>query len=208
MLTPSKLASRAPARQAKASICNDIVSEVGESQTNVWPQRLAAGLEAGVLAGLLMSAWLMFEGVRHNQSVWSNFNLISTVLVGRDGLRSGFGLTTVAGFSLQVVIAGLHGMLFAVLLSPAVRPVWSVNAGILFSIASYWVSFGWMIGRWAPLMALRASRPAWLGAHFLFGIMLGLYPEFARTLMPKPVTPEPVLATETPSTPSEETELR
>lgn len=169
---------------------------VGESIKNVWPLRLAAGLQAGVLAGLIMAGWLMLDGTRRDQTVWTNANLLSTVLVGRQGLRGSFGMQTIAGFALHMMIAGLHGMLFAVLLSPRVRPLWAVNAAVLFTIASYWVSFGWMIGQWAPMLASRASRPAWFGAHVLFGVMLGLYPDFARSLLPKveePVAPAQVV---------------
>jgi hypothetical protein len=170
---------------------------VGESKPSFWPQRLAGGLQAGVLAGLIMAGWLMLEGLRHDQTIWTNANLVSTVLAGRQGLRSTFGMHTVAGLALHLVVAGLHGLLLAVLLSPLVRPLWAVNASVLFSIASYWISFGWMIGQWAPMMASRASRPAWFGAHVLFGVMLGLYPDFARSLMPK-VAPEPAPAEPAP----------
>lgn len=140
-----------------------------------------------------MAGWLMLEGTRRDQTVWTNANLVSTVLLGRQGLRGSFGMQTVAGLALHLVVAGLHGLLLAVLLSPLVRPLWAVNASVLFSIASYWISFGWMIGQWAPMMASRASRPAWFGAHVLFGVMLGLYPDFARNLLPKPET-EPATA--------------
>ena len=176
---------------------------VGESIKNIWPQRLAAGLQAGVLAGLIMAGWLMLEGARRDQTVWTNANLLSTVLVGRQGLRSSFGMQTVAGLALHLVVAGLHGVLFAVLLSPRVRPLWAVNSAVLFSIASYWVSFGWMIGQWAPMLASRASRPAWFGAHVLFGVLLGLYPDFARSLLPKVEAPAaaPTLEEQATSTP-------
>lgn len=176
---------------------------MGDAKTSVWPLRLVAGLQAGVLAGLIMAGWLMLEGGRRDQTVWTNANLLSTVLTGRQGLRSGFGMQTIAGLSLHMVVAGVHGLVFAALLSPRVRPLWAVNAAILFSIASYWISFGWMIGQWAPMLAARASRPAWFGAHVLFGVMLGLYPDFARSLLPKPESP-PVPAespaSETPPT--------
>jgi hypothetical protein len=158
-----------------------------------WAARLLGGLQAGILAGLLMMSWLMFESYRRDQPVWSNPNLVSTALLGRAGVKGSFGIATVAGFSLTIVMAGLHGMLFALLLPVTARPIWAANAGLLFAFLSYGVFFGWALEYLAPLMDARASRPTWMGGHFLFGVLLGLYPDFARALLPptRPVADAP-----------------
>lgn len=148
--------------------------------------RLLAGLEAGVLAGLIMTAWLMLGNLRRGQTFWTTPNLVSTALLGRAGLQTTFGPATVEGLSLQVVAAGLHGLVFAALVPPTLRALWVVNAGILFSLSSYGFFFGWALRRLAPLLALHAPRPAWLGAFFLFGTALGFYPSFASGLLPRP----------------------
>ena len=152
--------------------------------TGLWSGRLLAGLQAGVLAGLCMTGWLMMESLRRGQPVWSTPNLVSTVLLGRRGLDPTFGAATLAGLSLLVVVAGMHGIVFAALMPPASGPLWAANAGVLFSLSSYGFFFGWALGYLAPLFSQRASRPAWIGAHFLFGMILGLYPDFAMDFQP------------------------
>ena len=160
-----------------------------QSKTGIWLARLLAGLEAGVLAGMIMTAWLMLGNLRRGQTFWTTPNLVSTAILGRAGLRTSFGAASLEGLSLQVVMAGLHGVVFAVLVPPTLRAVWAVNAGILFSLASYGFFFGWALKQLAPLVAMLAPRPTWLGAFFLFGVALGFYPHFVRDLLPRPESP-------------------
>src|ERR1019366_2299769 len=54
----------------------------------------------------------------------------------------------------------------------------------------YFFTFGWLLARLAPIMARHASRLEWAGVHLLAGMMLGLYPDFARSLLRHPL-PEP-----------------
>ncbi len=148
-----------------------------------WPARLLAGLQAGVLAGLVMAAWLMLENLRNGQPSWIPFNQISTALLGYAGLRTTFGVPTLVGLSLHVVMAGLHGAAFAVVVPPTVRAFSAACAGVLLSLVSYGFFFGWAFERMAPLFLSRASRPAWLGACFLFGAAWGFYGFFVRELL-------------------------
>ena len=141
-----------------------------------------AGLQAGVLAGVFSAIWLVIESARAGRHAWSALNLISTAMLGRSGFTLFFGLPTLAGFSLHLVVAGIHGMIFAALLSPRTRPLVATNAGLLFSFGCYFFTFGWLISRIAPMMARNASRLEWAGVHLLVGMMLGLYPDFARGL--------------------------
>jgi len=149
----------------------------------VWPARVLAGLQAGVLAGFAMSAWLMLENLRRGQPVWMVFNQIPTALLGYAGLKTTFGGPTLVGLSLQVVMAGLHGAVFAVVVPPTVRALSASAAGVLLSLGSYSFFFGWALQRMAPLFLSRASRLAWLGACFLFGAAWGFYAVFARELL-------------------------
>ncbi len=177
---------------------------MGPSETNAeaelvqpefaWAVRLLAGLEAGVLAGMMMSGWLMIESLRTGHTISSAPNLISTALLGRQGLTSSFGMATLTGLSLHLMMAGLHGVIFASLLAPTARPLWAANAGVLYALASYTVFFGWLLSRMAPILYQRASRPEWMGGFFLFGVILGLYPDLARSLRtPATAAPEPPL---------------
>ena len=162
----------------------------------VWPARVLAGLQAGVLAGFVMAAWLMLENLRRGQPVWMAFNQISTVLLGYAGLKTTFGGPTLVGLSLQLVMAGLHGAVFAVVVPPTVRALSASSAGVLLSLGSYSLFFGWALQRMAPLFLSRASRPAWLGACFLFGAAWGFYGVFVRELLRPEIPPVQVLSAE------------
>lgn len=132
----------------------------------------------------------MMENLRRDRPIWSTPNLVSTALLGRQGLDPAFGAATPAGLSLLVVVAGMHGIVFAALVPPTSSPLWAANAGVLFSLSSYAFFFGWALRYLAPLLSQRAPRPAWLGAYFLFGMILGLYPDFARGFQPSEKPPE------------------
>jgi hypothetical protein len=163
-----------------------------------WSARMMAGLQAGVIAGLMTAAWLILENWRTGLSPWVAINLISTAVLGRSGWVIGFGGATLVGLSLHLFIAGLHGTVFAVMFSPRTRPFMAANAGLLFSFTSFAVQFIWILPRFAPMLARNAPRLQFAGAHFLMGMVLGLYPEFARGFLRKapapPPEPEPVLS--------------
>jgi hypothetical protein len=154
-----------------------------------------AGLQAGMLAGVFSAAWLVIESARAGRHAWSALNLVSTAILGHAGYTLFFGLPTIAGLSLHLVVAGIHGLIFAAILSPRTRPLVDTNAGLLFSFSCYFFTFGWLIPRLAPIMWRNASRLEWAGVHLLVGMMLGLYPDFARRLLrhplPEPVEPSP-----------------
>jgi len=155
-----------------------------------WSARWMAGLQAGVLAGVISGGWLVIESARAGRHAWSALNLVSTAMLGHSGYTLSFGLPTIAGISLHLVVAGIHGMIFATLLSPRTRPLLATNAGLLFSFGCYFLTFGWLLARLAPIMARNASPLEWAGVHLLTGMILGLYPEFARGLLRHPL-PEP-----------------
>jgi hypothetical protein len=162
-----------------------------------------AGLQAGVLAGICTAAWLVIESARAGRHAWSALNLVSTALLGRSGFTVSFGLPTISGLALHLVVAGIHGMLFACILSPRTRPLLATNAGLVFSFGCYFLTFGWLLARMAPIMARNASRLEWAGVHLLAGMMLGLYPDFARGLMRHPLPPpQPVQMPEPEAAPT------
>ena len=147
----------------------------------------------------MTTIWFLFENWRTDRPLWSAINLISTVVLGRSGFVYGFGTATLVGLSLHLVVSGIYGLLFAILISPRTRPFMAANIGLLFSFSGYAVTFIWILPRFAPFLYRYAPRLEWAGAHFLAGMVLGLYPDVARGLVapppappaPDPPTPEP-----------------
>src|SRR5579871_1730055 len=131
------------------------------------------------------------ESARAGRHAWSALNLVSTALLGHSGYTLSFGLPTIAGLSLHLVVAGIHGVIFALLIPPRTRPLLATNAGLLFSFACYFLTWGWLVSRLAPIVSRNASRLEWAGVHLIVGMMLGLYPDIARGLLRHPV-PQPV----------------
>ncbi len=165
---------------------------------------MLGGLEAGVLAGVFMLGWLFFDAVRRDITVWTTPNLLATPLLGRSAATSSFGWQTISGLALHLVVSGAHGLLFAAALRPTVRTIWAANTGLLFSLCSFGLMFGWILRAGAPLVYARAYRPAWLMAHLVFGLFLGLYPSFVhrlehgKTFAAGPETPPPAAKDQAP----------
>jgi hypothetical protein len=135
--------------------------------------------------------WFIFENWRTARAPWAAINLISTAVLGRSGYIYGFGIATLVGLSLHLVVSGLYGLLFATFVSPRLRPFMAANAGLLFSFSGFAFTFIYILPRFAPILFRYAPRLQWAGAHFLAGMVLGLYPDMARGLMMSPPPPAP-----------------
>ena len=193
---------------------NEPVVSAGTFPPNSWFARLLAGTEAGVLAGLMIAGWFVFENWRTARMPWVIINLLSTPLLGRNAWVVGLSGATIIGLALLLVSAGVNGAVFAVLLPPRTRPLLAANAGLLFSFSCFALDFLWVYPRYAPMVARNAPRLQFAGAHFLMGMVLGLYPDLARALTRHPQTAlstqhsalstEPALSTETEPPPSTE----
>ncbi len=168
---------------------------------SMFSARLMAGLQTGVIAGLMTTAWFIFEAWRTGRPLWAVLNMISTVILGRSGYVYAFGIATIVGISIHLLVSALYGIIFSMLVSPRARPFFAANIGLLYSFAGFAFTFIWILPRFAPIMFRNAPRLEWAGAHFLGGMVLGLYPDMARSLLRRPLpvavtTPEPVVETE------------
>src|ERR1700719_3042137 len=75
---------------------------------------LLAGLQAGMLGALWMLAWLGVGAAWQNRGFWNSENLFATAFYGSDAVRSNFGLRTVTGLALFLLLssllAGIHSL--------------------------------------------------------------------------------------------------
>src|SRR3989442_6821425 len=76
-----------------------------------------AGLEAGVLGGLFMMAWLAGLSMLQGRSVWSVPNLMASTFYGDAALRRGFRWATLSGVALHLIVCAMAGPLFRVAVS-------------------------------------------------------------------------------------------
>ena len=167
---------------------------------------LLAGLQTGVMAVLGMLAWIGVWAMWYRRSFWTAPNLVASTFYGESALRNRFTLHTFSGLAVYLLVYGLLGMLFALTVQDRRRSLRVTCFGILFALAWYFLSFGWIWKHWNPLVPLYThDRPMFAG-HLLFGWILGRYPAALRRLLRRetaPASPAPAPPT-APETAREE----
>src|SRR5260370_41269399 len=68
------------------------------------------GVEAGVLGGLFMMAWLATVSLLQGRSIWSMPNLLASTFYGEAALRRGFRWTSLSGVALHVIVSAMAGV--------------------------------------------------------------------------------------------------
>jgi len=153
--------------------------------------RALAGVQAGVVAGVVMLVYLALDARLRDSSVWSVINLFASSFYGDPALGLGFRRTSIAGLAMHIGSSGLLGLGIAMLLSPFVaRPVRFALAGALLALGWYYGVVRWLWPLWNPL-ALRQPFPGLLFAHVIFGVAMGLYPRFLADLADHAVEAQP-----------------
>lgn len=144
---------------------------------SLWWRRLLAGLETGVVGGVVMLGWLALVSVfisRH--SPWIVPNLLAARFFRTSAGAHGFSAATLPGLAIHIVTAGVLGMLFALLVRDAGGRLRVTLAGLLAGLL--WRQFSvafFQAGGGARMMAFAGSAAA-LSAHLLYGLVLGRYP--------------------------------
>ncbi len=142
----------------------------------VYPYRL--GLSGGALGGLVMIGVALVYGWQHN-SVWLPVNLIGATVVR--GLQTA-SLAELSTFNLAALIAGLTlhmimsvglGFVFALLLPTLPGPVliWSLTIGPALWVLASLLTLPLI----DPVMNQYVDRPSFFAAHFVYGLVLGLW---------------------------------
>ncbi len=144
-----------------------------------------AGLQAGVLGGLAGLSYVMLDGFLRGNGPWPFPNLLSTAIYSRGGSALVFTWATMSGIALQLVLAGLLGLLASGLLVQYLnRPRFCRVIGLLVGLSWYYVTVRLL---WPDLNldVIRYQPPsgAILG-YVILGLVLGLYPKFFYYLKP------------------------
>lgn len=145
--------------------------------------RVLAGLQAGVVGGLLMLLYFSTSSVLQRQQWWSFETLLGSAIYGNVAIWRGLGRATLAGACLQVFLAGAAGILFSMALI-AFR--WGTLLRLVFALAFttawYFMLYNLIFPAIAPLVPLYSSRMAPIMAHLLLGIALWRIPAVLRQL--------------------------
>src|SRR5271165_1753318 len=78
---------------------------------------LLAGLQAGVIAALILLGWLALASAWYRRSIWTAANIMATTFYGEAALGREFTFRTVAGIALYLVLYGTIGALFGLTLA-------------------------------------------------------------------------------------------
>jgi hypothetical protein len=141
-----------------------------------------AGLETGVLGGVCVILYHALGSLLAGQNVWSVPARLAAAAFGRGVYREGLTVAALTGVSLEVFSAGLIGVVFAM----AVRPPWAIERvallGPIMGLSWYYLGYEILLRRFGPGPFAIAPRRSQVLAHLLFGLFLGLYPRFRRSL--------------------------
>jgi hypothetical protein len=158
-----------------------------------------AGIQAGVVGALILMGYLALDSKWHGRSVWTVPNLLASTFYGESAYRQGFGSRTSAGVALLVVVYGLLGALFGLVIrdhSPRLR---IVLFGLIYGAGWFFLSFSWLWKFVNPIVPIYSPDRAMLVGHILYGGVLGS--RFPRYLMAMSAEENPAPPPELPSAP-------
>jgi hypothetical protein len=142
----------------------------------VYPYRL--GLSGGALGGLAMIGMALAYGWQNN-NVWLPVNLIGATLVRHLQTASLAELSAfnfaalIAGLALHMIMSAGLGLVFALLLPTLPGPVliWSLTIGPALWVLASLLALPLI----NPVMNQYVDRPSFFAAHFIYGLILGLW---------------------------------
>jgi hypothetical protein len=137
---------------------------------------MLAGLQAGMLGALWMLAWLGVGSAWQNRGFWNSENLFATAFYGSDAVRSDFGLKTIPGLALYLLLYSLLGGVFAMAVRNRVRQFHPMLAGIVFALSWFYLSFHLIWKSAMPLVYLLYSERPMVVGHLIYGACIGRFP--------------------------------
>jgi hypothetical protein len=135
-----------------------------------------AGLEIGILGGLVMLAWFALSSPLIGQPWWTVPNLFASSMYTSRAVRFGPGTVTLFGAAVHLCLAGLVGAV-AGIVTPGGRLF-----GLGLAVVWYLVCYMFLWKRIAPLLLLQASQPLMIAGYLLYGSALGWHPHIAHRL--------------------------
>ena len=154
----------------------------GENPHKNWEMDgLLAGLEAGIVAALVLLGWLALASAWYRRSIWTAANIMATTFYGETALGRGFTYRTVAGLALYLVLYGTIGALFGLALASRDASLRMTLIGVLVGLGWYYLSFAILWRNINPLIPLYTHRGPMMAGHALYGGLLGRFPRYLPT---------------------------
>lgn len=148
--------------------------------------RLLAGLETGVLGGLISFVWLSTFCVFYNERLYFAGNLIGSTVLGQQALSLGLGKATLAGVALHLIVCGVLGLVQGFALRGALLR--SHGAAMLLGLSLALLLFG-VARRVNPMLWIESPRLSLFLSCLVFGVCLSRFPNFYGVLDPPAAPP-------------------
>src|ERR1039457_4035708 len=129
---------------------------------------LLAGLEAGIIAALILLGWLALASAWYRRSIWTAANIMATTFYGEAALGREFTSRTVAGLALYLVLYGIIGALFGLALESRDPSLRMTLIGVLVGLGWYYLSFAILWQNINPLIPLYTHRVPMMAGHALY----------------------------------------
>ncbi|MGA3041958.1 MAG: hypothetical protein ABSF54_14325 [Bryobacteraceae bacterium] len=139
---------------------------------------LLAGLEAGIIAALVLLGWLALSSAWYRRSIWTAANIMATTFYGEAALGRDFTSRTLAGLALYLVLYGIIGALFGLTLANRDASLRTTLIGVLVGLGWYYLSFAILWQNINPLIPLYTHRGPMMAGHALYGGLLGRFPRY------------------------------
>lgn len=168
--------TESPSAGAASAIQDGEASAAGRSASAI--SAGLAGLQAGMLGVLGMLAWLGIVSFWDRRGFWREENLFATFFYGDDAVRAGFGVKTLPGVALYLIVYSALGFIFALTVRNHFPPRRLLLAALVFALGWFYLSFHLLWKSAMPLVyLLYADRPMIVG-HLIYGACLARFPAY------------------------------
>ena len=136
-----------------------------------------AGLVNGVFGGVVALVYLVLDGLLRGDGPWRFANLFAAGWYPGRARHFGFSWATVTGIAAELVVAGLVGILFALLLRRTLKRRWLRSSGaLLLGFSFYYLGLEFLWSDLNPRLVVYQPFPGLLFAHLIFGFTMALLP--------------------------------
>jgi hypothetical protein len=142
-----------------------------------------AGIQAGVGGALVLLGYLALDSAWHRRSIWLVPNLMASTFYGESAYQPRFGTRTSTGLALLLVLYGLLGALFGLLVRDQSSRLRMTILGLIFGTGWFFLSFDVLWKYVNPMVRMYSPDRAMLVGHLLYGGLLGRrFPAYVRSM--------------------------
>lgn len=161
-----------------------------------------AGIQAGVNGTLVLLGYLALDSAWHRRSIWLVPNLLASTFYGESAYQPRFGTRTSSGLALVLVLYGVLGALFGLVVRDQGSRLRMTLLGLIFGTGWFFLSFDVLWKYVNPMVRMYSPDRAMLVGHLLYGGLLGRrFPAYVRSMsasdfpagtpaLPEPAPPE------------------